>query len=83
MPSSPRASLAGNEPLFMVMNSGSGKHDSSTTQEAIRTACSAAGRRCKLIMLNKARIYRRPPSKQCIWHNGTRVWWLRWEVTAR
>lgn len=52
-PEAGNLALIGNEPLFMVMNSGSGKHDSSTTQQAIRTACSAAGRRCELILVDQ------------------------------
>ena len=46
-------SVTGNEPLFMVMNSGSGKHDSTATQQAIRTACGEAGRRCELIVVDR------------------------------
>lgn len=56
MPSSPSAnaiSLTGNEPLFMVINSGSGSNDSAATQQAIRAACSAAGRRCELIVVKR------------------------------
>lgn len=56
-PSDPAAasnlSLSGNEPLFMVMNSGSGKHDATTIQHAIYTACGDAGRRCELILVDQ------------------------------
>ena len=56
MPSVPAAtavSVTGDEPLFMVMNSGSGKHDSTATQQAIRTVCSEAGRRCELTLVHR------------------------------
>lgn len=56
MPSSPSAnaiSLTGNEPLFMVINSGSGSNDSAATQQAIRAACSSAGRGCELIVVKR------------------------------
>lgn len=46
-------SVTGNEPLFMVMNSGSGKHDATATQHAIRNACSEAGRGCELIVVDR------------------------------
>lgn len=46
-----RLSLTGNEPLFLVMNSGSGKHDSSQTQQTIRSVCNEADRPCELIMV--------------------------------
>src|SRR5690554_5575241 len=56
-PSDPAAasnlSLSGNEPLFMVMNSGAGKHDATTIQHAIYTACGDAGRRCELILVDQ------------------------------
>lgn len=48
-----RLSLSGNEPFFMVMNSGSGKHDTRVTQQAIRDVCSQAGRRCELIIVDR------------------------------
>src|SRR5690606_25196379 len=37
--------LTGREPLFLVMNSRSGTHDSEATRQAIRTARADAGRR--------------------------------------
>lgn len=46
-------SVNGNEPLFMVVNCGSGKHDASATQSAIRAACNEAGRRCELIVVDR------------------------------
>ena len=46
-----RLSLTGNEPLFLVMNSGSGKHDSSLIQQTIRSVCNQADRDCELIMV--------------------------------
>lgn len=51
-PSAPPVSLTGNEPLFMVLNRSSGSGDPDATQQAIRLACSAAGRRCELIVVD-------------------------------
>ncbi|WP_319021337.1 diacylglycerol/lipid kinase family protein [Pseudomonas sp. FME51] len=44
-------SLTGNEPLFMVMNAGSGKNNSTEIQVTIKTACEQAGRDCQLIIV--------------------------------
>ncbi|MFA5677364.1 MAG: diacylglycerol kinase family protein [Pseudomonas sp.] len=52
-PISNALTLTGNEPLFMVMNSSSGKHDATSIQDAIRSACSAAGRQCELIVVDQ------------------------------
>ena len=46
-----RLFLVGNEPLFLVMNSSSGKHDPDATRHAIRSVCSEADRPCELIMV--------------------------------
>src|SRR5690606_40075755 len=45
--------LTGREPLFLVMNSRSGKQDSEATRQAIRTACAEAGRRCELLVVER------------------------------
>lgn len=45
--------LTGREPLFLVMNSRSGKQDSGATRQAIRTACAEAGRRCELLVVER------------------------------
>lgn len=45
--------LTGREPLFLVMNSRSGKQDSEATRQAIRTACAEAGRRCELLVVDR------------------------------
>lgn len=49
----PRVSLTGREPLFMVMNAGSGKHDSTQIQTTIQAACEQAGRRCQLLLVDR------------------------------
>ena len=46
-------SLTGNEPLFMVMNAGSGKNDSTEIQATIQAACAQAGRSCELIIVER------------------------------
>ncbi|SDS78148.1 Diacylglycerol kinase family enzyme [Halopseudomonas litoralis] len=51
LPTHSPVSLTGNEPLFMVMNSGSGKNDSTEIQATIQAACEQAGRNCELIVV--------------------------------
>lgn len=44
--------LTGSEPLYMVMNAGSGKHDGTAIQETIEALCEEAGRPCQLITVD-------------------------------
>src|SRR5690554_8027227 len=55
VPETPAAAvqLTGCEPLFLVMNSRSGKQDSEATRQAIRTACAEAGRRRELLVVER------------------------------
>lgn len=48
----PVPALTGSEPLYMVMNAGSGKHDSTSIQATIEAACKAADRPCQLLTVD-------------------------------
>lgn len=48
----PVPALTGSEPLYMVMNAGSGKHDSMSIQSTIKAVCEAAGRTCQLLTVD-------------------------------
>ncbi len=45
--------LTGREPLFMVMNAGSGKHDSTDRQAIIKAVCEEAGRHHELLLVKQ------------------------------
>ncbi|MDO8860802.1 diacylglycerol kinase family protein [Haliea sp. E1-2-M8] len=50
-PSPGSATLTGQEPFFLVMNTGSGSGDSDTIQDTIATAMAAANRRYELLVV--------------------------------
>src|SRR5690606_17402568 len=45
--------LTGREPLFMIMNAGSGKHDSTDRQAIIKAICEEGGRQNELLLVKQ------------------------------
>ncbi|OZI46364.1 diacylglycerol kinase [Bordetella genomosp. 5] len=50
--SAPARSLSGNEPFFIVLNTGSGREDASVTRETISRILDEAGRRHRIIAID-------------------------------